>query len=466
MVSMITQLPDRSLFRAYDLRGVFGQTLHMEDGYAIAQSFASEVIEKTHRPAPRIVLMRDGRLSSPGLARAIREGLASTGAIVLDAGIGPTPMCYFAGFHLAAEATVMVTGSHNPKEYNGAKFTIGGVSLHGEALLGLRQRLAQGRLTTGRGHSEDVSVLNDYVAEISKTLPAGLRAGDLPIAWDAGNGAAGEVIEALTAGTASRAVTLHTRLDGNFPHHHPDPCEEKNLKDVKKIVRQRGCQMGFAFDGDGDRLGVVDARGQTVSPDHLLMLFARDLLSRHPDATLIADVKTSEQFFTDVKHHGGHPVMWKTGHALIKEKMRETGALFAGEMSGHLFFADEYFGYDDALYAALRLIRIVMAARRPLSALVAELPPVNGSLEWRVPCSEQQKEPIVSALTARLVHEGARVNRLDGVRVSNAHGWWLLRASNTQDVLVARCEGYSKEGLETNRRILAGHLGAYGLSLS
>lgn len=458
-------LPDPSLFRAYDMRGRFGETLRPEDGYEIARAFASEVIDRTGRAAPRILLMRDGRLSSPALARAMRDGLTSTGAVVLDAGLGPTPMCYFAGQHLAAEATVMVTGSHNPREYNGAKFTLGGVSLHGDALLALRRRLAEGHTISGRGHSEEISVLGEYVARLYKVLPPGRDISNLPIAWDAGNGAAGEVIEALVGGEGSRAITLYTRVDGRFPHHHPDPCEEENLSDLKKIVRQRGCLMGLAFDGDGDRLGVVDERGRRVSPDHLLMLFARDILARHPDATFIADVKTSDQFFTDVQRHGGRPVMWKTGHALIKDKMRETGALFAGEASGHLFFADEYFGYDDALYAALRLIRIVMARSQPLSALVAELPVLHNSEEWRIPCAAAEKEPIITALAEHLTRAGARVNLLDGVRVSNASGWWLLRASNTQDMLVARCEGYSNDGLESNRRALAGYLKEYGLRL-
>jgi phosphomannomutase len=462
---MTAALPDASLFRAYDLRGVMGENLQLVDGYAIAQSFASHVIESAGNSTPRIVLMRDGRLSSPALAAQFRDGLASTGATVLDAGIGPTPMCYFAGHHLSAEATVMVTGSHNPKDHNGAKFTCAGKSLHGEALMELHRRLARGSTTTGRGHSEEISVLPAYLAAIKKALPPGLRLGDLNIAWDAGNGAAGEVIEALVAGGTRAATTLYTALDGNFPHHHPDPCDEENLKDLKKIVRQRGAMLGLAFDGDGDRLGVVDERGQRVSPDHLLMLFARDILSRHSDATIMADVKTSDQFFTDVKLHGGHPLMWKTGHALIKDKMRETGALFAGEASGHIFFADEYFGFDDALYAALRLIRIVVASGQKLSALVASLPPLYSSLEWRIPCAESEKEGIMTGLAARLLQEGARVNRLDGVRVSNDHGWWLIRPSNTQALLTLRCEGFSAAGLSENRRQLAQYLHAYGLRL-
>jgi len=463
--SMTAALPNASIFRAYDLRGVVGENLQMADGYAIARAFASQVIDLACNPTPKIVLMRDGRLSSPALASQFREGLMSTGAVVLDAGIGPTPMCYFAGLHLAAEGAVMVTGSHNPKDHNGAKFTCGGKSLHGEALMELRRRLARGAIITGRGHSEEVSVLEPYLAAIKKALPPGLRLGDLNIAWDAGNGAAGEVIEALVAGSARAATTLYTKPDGNFPHHHPDPCEEENLQDLKKIVRQRGAMMGLAFDGDGDRLGVVDDRGRRVSPDHLLMLFARDILSRYSDATIMADVKTSDQFFTDVKLHGGHPLMWKTGHALIKDKMRETGALFAGEASGHIFFADEYLGYDDALYAALRLVRIVMASGQKLSALVASLPPLHSSLEWRIPCAESEKQRIMEGLAARLLKEGARVNRLDGVRVSNDHGWWLIRTSNTQAMLTVRCEGFGASGLAENRYQLAQYLKEYGLRL-
>lgn len=458
-------LPDASLFRAYDLRGIFGKTLHAEDCYALGQAFASHVVDTVNCRTPQIVLMRDGRHSSPALAHAMREGLASAGATVLDAGTGPTPMCYFATHFLAADGSVMITGSHNPKDHNGAKFTCLGASVHGEALAHLRRRIETQELVRGRGHSEEVSIQEDYIAELKKALPIGLDAHDLNIVWDAGNGAAGEVIAALINDDDTDALALYTTMDGDFPNHHPDPSDAKNLISLQKAVKSRSALMGLAFDGDGDRLGVVDERGKIISPDHLLMLFAKDVLSRKQDTTIIADVKTSDAFFRQVAAWGGHPLMWKTGHALIKDKMRETHATFAGEASGHIFFADEYYGYDDALYAAMRLIRIVVESKRPLSALVEALPILYSSTEWRIPVDDSKKFGIIESLAAMLVKDGAAINQLDGVRVTNEYGWWLVRASNTDAKLVARCEGYTPEGLQHQRSALAGYLGRHNIGL-
>jgi phosphomannomutase len=458
-------LPDASLFRAYDIRGIFGKTLNEADFYAIGQAFASHVIDTVNCRTPQIVLMRDGRHSSPALALAMREGMASAGATVLDAGIGPTPMCYFATHFLAADGSVMVTGSHNPKDHNGAKFTCSGASVHGDALRALRSRIETQQLTRGRGHSEEVNIHEEYIAELKKALPIGLDLHDLNIVWDAGNGAAGEIIDMLTKDDDTDALTLFTTIDGNFPHHHPDPSDPKNLLDLQKAVRSRTALMGLAFDGDGDRLGVVDERGKMISPDHLLMLFAKDVLSRKKDATIIADVKTTDAFFKQVAAWGGHPLMWKTGHALIKDKMRETNAAFAGEASGHIFFADEYYGYDDALYAAMRLIRIVAESKRPLSALVEALPILHSSDEWRISIDDSKKFGIIESLAAMLMKDGASVNQLDGVRVTNEYGWWLIRASNTDAKLVARCEGYTAEGLQRQRSALADYLGRHKIGL-
>ncbi|MFZ4125328.1 MAG: phosphomannomutase/phosphoglucomutase [Rickettsiales bacterium] len=458
-------LPDASLFRAYDIRGIFGKTLSAEDFYAIGQAFASHVVDTVNCRTPHIVLMRDGRHSSPALAHAMREGMASAGATVLDAGIGPTPMCYFAAHFLAADASVMVTGSHNPKDHNGAKFTCLGASVHGETLRALRTRIETQQLTRGRGHSEEVSIQEEYLAELKKALPIGLDVHDLNIVWDAGNGAAGDVITALTKEDDTDALALYTRIDGDFPHHEPDPSKSSNLIDLQKAVKSRGALIGLAFDGDGDRLGVVDERGKIVSPDHLLMLFAKDVLARKKDATIIADVKTTDAFFKQVAAWGGHPLMWKTGHALIKDKMRETNAAFAGEASGHIFFADEYYGYDDALYAAMRLIRIVVESKRPLSALIEALPVLHSSEEWRIACDDDKKFGIIESLAAMLTKDGASVNQLDGVRVTNEYGWWLIRASNTEAKLVARCEGYTAEGLQRQRSALADYLGRHKIGL-
>lgn len=458
-------LPDASLFRAYDIRGIYGKTLSDADFHAIGQAFASHVIDTVNCRTPQIVLMRDGRHSSPALAQAMREGLASSGATVLDAGVGPTPMCYFAAKFLEADASVMITGSHNPKDHNGAKFTCMGASVHSDALLALRKRIENAELIRGRGHSEEVNITEEYIAELRKALPKGVHAGDLRIAWDAGNGAAGEVIEELLGEEERKGFAMFTQIDPNFPNHHPDPSNPHNLVDIQRAVNTHKCLMGLAFDGDGDRLGVVDEKGKIIGPDHLLMLFAQDVLSRKKDATIIADVKTSDAFFKQVALWGGSPLMWKTGHALIKDKMRETNAAFAGEASGHLFFADEYYGYDDALYAATRMIRLVHEAEKPLSELVAALPILHSSDEWRIPVDESKKFGIIESLAAMLVKDGASVNQLDGVRVTNDYGWWLVRASNTDAKLVARCEGYTADGLQKQRAALANYLGKHNIGL-
>lgn len=458
-------LPDASLFRAYDVRGIYGKTLTDADFFAIGQAFASHVIDVVNCRTPQIILMRDGRHSSPTLAQAMREGLASSGATVLDAGIGPTPMCYFAAKFLEADGSVMITGSHNPKDHNGAKFTCAGASVHTDALLALRARIEKQELVRGRGHSEEVNIVEEYVAELHKALPQGLNIGDLRIAWDAGNGAAGEVIEKLLGEEERKGFAMFTQIDPNFPNHHPDPSNPHNLIDVQRAVNTHKCLMGLAFDGDGDRLGVVDDKGKIISPDHLLMLFAQDVLNRKKDATIIADVKTSDAFFKQVALWGGSPLMWKTGHALIKDKMRETGAAFAGEASGHLFFADEYYGYDDALYAAVRLIRILHEVNKPLSELVAALPVLYSSDEWRISVEERKKFGIIQSLAAELVKDGASVNQLDGVRVTNEYGWWLVRASNTDAKLVIRCEGFTAEGRDRQIRSVEKYLAPYDVRL-
>lgn len=457
-------LPSSSLFRAYDLRGIVGETLHAADMLAVGHALASEVIDRTHRTQPTIVLARDGRLSSPALARAMRDGLMAAGAHVIDIGIGPSPYAYFAAKHVNADGCVMITGSHNPKNHNGMKAVIAGRSLYGDALAALRERLEKQCLHNGNGTSEPRDLHADYAATLLQEL-SGVTLG-FPVVWDAGNGAAGDMVSRITAKIAApQHALLFCDIDGNFPNHHPDPSDPKNLTDLRAQVLQHPGAIGLAFDGDGDRLGVMDERGRIVSPDHVLMLFARDVLAGTPHATIIADVKTSDRVFADIAAHGGNARMGKTGHALIKELMLETGAAFAGEASGHIFFADRYYGFDDGLYAAIRLLSLVARSGQTLSTLVDALPVIHASPEWRIPCSDDTKFAVVDAVAASLAARGENVNTLDGMRVSYAGGWWLLRASNTQGALVARAEGHDAPSLAQMTQHLAQALATHGLAV-
>lgn len=449
---MVTHLPSPRLFRAYDVRGIVGDDLAAEDFIQIGHAFASHVADHCQCRTPVIVAMRDARASSPNLMEAMIEGMLKAGAHVLDGGMGPTPMCYFAAHHLNADGGVMITGSHNPPDHNGAKFVMDGKSLYGDELAGLRHRIETNQLLHSRGHREEIDMVDEYLFELRKPLNGGRTLEHFKAAWDAGNGIAGPIAQKLAG--ESGHVMLFTDPDGTFPNHHPDPSVAKNLKDLQAAI-SGDVVLGLAFDGDGDRLGVVDDLGRIVSPDHLLMLLADDVLSRAPGAAIIADVKTSDAFFARVKEKGGQALMWKTGHAHIKTKMREVNAAFAGEASGHLFFADEYYGYDDGLYAATRVIRIVAESGKKLSELIDALPSLHASAEFRIDCADEKKFQLVDTIAKELAAQGATLSTLDGVRVSTAEGWWLLRASNTQAALVARCEGTTAEGtrlLETNLR--------------
>lgn len=444
------KLPHHSLFRAYDVRGIVGETLSAEDFLHIGQAYASYVSERVQCRTPMIVTMRDARASSPNLSEAMIEGMLKAGAHVLDGGVGPTPMCYFATHHLHADGSVMITGSHNPGHHNGAKFMCEDCSLYGSELASLRGRIEQANMLHSRGHREEIDLLDEYVLELKKALGKTNALDTLNIAWDAGNGVAGPVIEELLKLASGNHVLMYMEPDSSFPNHHPDPSVPANLEDLQDTIKKGGgtLHFGVAFDGDADRLGVVDDLGRIVGPDHLLMLLARDVLSRSKHATIMADVKTSDAFFEDVKAHGGVPLMWKTGHALIKTKMREVGAKFAGEASGHLFFADDYYGYDDGIYAALRVARIVAESGKKLSELIDALPPLNASEEIRIDCADDKKFAVVEAIAKNVADAGEKVETMDGVRVSTPEGWWLLRASNTQAALVVRAEGKTKKATE------------------
>jgi phosphomannomutase len=392
-----------------------------------------------------IVALRDGRESSPNLMEAFIEGMLRAGAHVLDAGVGPTPLCYFATHHLDADGSVMITGSHNPPSHNGAKFMCDGKSLYGEELASLRTRIAENHLLQSRGKREEIDMLDEYVFELKKALGTSSALDSLHIAWDAGNGVAGIALELLLNDAKAEQTTLYFENDSRFPHHHPDPAVPANLADLQTtILAARGdIAFGVAFDGDGDRMGAVDDLGRVIASDHLLMLFADDVLSREPGATMIADVKTSNHFFDRVKARGGNPLVWMTGHAHIKSKLAKVGAKFAGEASGHIFFADEYYGYDDGIYAAIRLARLVANAGKKLSSMIDALPPIYASPEIRIPCDDDKKFGIVEQLNAQFPD----AIMIDGVRVTTNDGWWLIRASNTQAALSARAEAASADCL-------------------
>ncbi len=438
-------LPDSSLFRAYDVRGIVGETLTAADFLSIGHAFASHVADACQTRTPLIVAVRDGRESSPTLSEAFIEGMLRAGAHVLDAGMGPTPMCYFATHHLNADGSVMITGSHNPPSHNGAKLMCDGKSLYGDALASLRKRLVDGDLLHSRGKREEVEMLDEYVFELKKSVASSGALHNLNIAWDAGNGIAGVAVEKLLKGEQAHHTCLYLESDSRFPNHHPDPSVAKNMADLQTtILAARGSiALGVAFDGDGDRMGAVDDLGRVLSPDHVLMLLAEDVLARNPGALVIADVKTSDGFFERIKTKGGTPLMWLTGHAHIKTKMAEAGAKFAGEASGHIFFADEYYGYDDGLYAALRLIRLVAESGKKLSTLVDALPPLFTSPEIRIECADDKKFGVIATLQQQF----PQAVTLDGVRVTTPEGWWLIRASNTQAALSARAEARCADSL-------------------
>ena len=429
-----------SILREYDIRGIVGDTLTEADAYALGRSYGALAREKG---ASRIAVGRDGRSHSGMLEAQLVRGLAESGLDAVMIGQGPSPMLYFATYHLDVDGGIMVTGSHNPSEYNGFKMLLKGSSIFGEAIQALGARAAAGEWCEGNGRVEEVDVRAAYVDRLVEDF----RGGEFRVGWDAGNGAAGPVLDMLVDRLPGRHFTIFTDVDGSFPNHHPDPTVEKNLEDLKKLVADKQLDFGIAFDGDGDRIGAVDGQGRVIWGDQLLMILARPVLEENSGATIIADVKASQTLFDRIAEMGGTPLMWKTGHSLIKSKMIETNAPLAGEMSGHIFFKHRWYGFDDALYASVRLIEAVKASGKSLTELVDEMPRSIATPEMRFPVDESRKFPVIKEVLDRLSSEGARVDSTDGARVMTDDGWWLLRASNTQDVLVARAEASDEQGL-------------------
>jgi phosphomannomutase len=432
---------DPTCLREYDIRGIVGKTLGEEDAYAIGRGFATQL---RRAGGTRAAVGYDGRLSSPMLEAALIRGLTAGGIDVVRIGLGPTPMLYYAEATLEVDGGIQITGSHNPADYNGFKMVLQHRPFFGADIQTIGRLAEEGDWEEGTGEVTSADVIDLYVDRLMQ----GYAGGAFRIGWDAGNGAAGEVIEKLVKLLPGEHHTIFTDIDGTFPNHHPDPTEEKNLTDLKRLVAEKNLDFGLAFDGDGDRLGAIDGQGRVVWGDQLLSILAEPVLRAEPGATIIADVKASQALYDRIAELGGTPLMWKTGHSLIKTKMKETNAPLAGEMSGHIFFAHEYYGYDDAQYAAIRLIRAVRVLGGSLTALKDAMPVMVNTPEMRFQSSEDRKFQVVEEVLARLEAEGADVNKTDGARVNTPEGWWLLRASNTQDVLVARAEAKDQAGLD------------------
>ncbi len=447
-----------TILREYDIRGVVGDTLGEADATAIGRAFARLLSERGGR---RVAVGYDGRLSSPALAAALIDGLTKSGAAVVGVGLGPTPMLYFAAFTLDVDAGIMITGSHNPADYNGFKMMIDKKPFYGADIQRLGEVAAAGDFIAGAGTVEERSVSAAYIERLARDYD-GER--PLKIAWDAGNGATGDALVGLTARLPGEHILLNQTIDGTFPAHHPDPTEPKNLVQLQAVVAEQRCDLGIAFDGDGDRIGVVDGKGRILWGDQLMVLLAGDIVRTRPGATIIADVKASQVLFDEIERMGGKPLMWRTGHSLIKTKMAETGAPLAGEMSGHIFFADRYYGYDDALYAAVRLLGVIGRGTADLATLRDRLPAVVNTPELRFPCSETRKFAVIDEVKRRLRQAAAEMSDIDGVRVRTPDGWWLLRASNTQDVLVARAEARDDAGLGRLKALLVKELALSGLT--
>jgi phosphomannomutase len=450
---------DPTALREYDIRGIVGQTLGAADAYAIGRGFGTRV---RRNGGTRVAVGFDGRVSSVELEAALVRGLTETGIDVVRVGLGPTPMLYFAEATLEVDGGVQITGSHNPAEYNGFKMVLAHAPFFGADIQDLARLAETGDWESGEGTVSDYSNIDDYVAR----LVEGFDAGPFRIGWDAGNGAAGEVIDKLVKLLPGEHMTIFTDIDGAFPNHHPDPTEEKNLADLKRLVIDHSLDFGLAFDGDGDRIGAVDGKGRVVWGDQILSILAQPLLAAEPGATIIADVKASQMLYDRIAELGGKPVMWKTGHSLIKTKMKETGAPLAGEMSGHIFFANSYYGFygfDDAQFAAIQLIRAIASQGGSLTVLKDAMPALVNTPEMRFQVDESRKFAVVEEVLDRLEAEGATVDRTDGARVNTPDGWWLLRASNTQDVLVARAESTDQAGLDRLLGMIDAQLAASGL---
>ena len=449
------KIPSPHIFKRYDIRGIVDAELTTPLVEAIGRAIGTVLRRAGKRD---VAVGRDGRLSGDSYLEALVTGLLSTGLDVVDIGMGPTPVLYFAIHHLGCGGGVAVTASHNPPEYNGFKICLGPDSLYDEGIQELRRLIEAGDFERGAGVRSRRAILPVYAEHLREQFQ------EFPsrpkVVVDAGNGTAGLVAPELLRALKCRVVELYCNVDGRFPNHEADPTVMANLDDMIRLVREQKADLGIAFDGDGDRLGVVDGDGQILHGDQLLLLYAKDVLASNPGCTIISEVKSSRVLYDEIRRLGGDAMMWKTGHSLIKARMKETGAKLAGEMSGHMFFADRYFGFDDAVYAACRLLEILDRSGRPLRELLAEIPRTVNTPEIRVPCPEEEKEPLVRSLLAHF-RPGHEVIDIDGIRVNFPDGWGLVRASNTQPILVLRFEAGTADGLERIRAEMMAAIGHF-----
>ena len=455
------------LFREYDLRGIVGQELTDSIAEQVGRAYCTYVKD---RGVKTISVGRDGRLSSPELHKALVQGLLAGGLNVVDIGICPSPLVYLSLFQLPVDGGIMITGSHNAAEYNGFKVCIGKDTIHGEEIQALRVVMEAGSFVSGSGQLSAHPIIPDYLAYIKKSF-AHVNAKRLHVVIDCGNGVAGLVAKQALELLGCHVTGLHCDLDGRFPNHHPDPTVLENLDDLIQAVKQEKADVGIGYDGDADRIGTIDEQGNVLWGDRLMVIYARDILAARPGSTIISEVKSSQSLYDDIAKQGGRPIMWKTGHSLIKAKMKSEQAVLAGEMSGHMFFADRYFGYDDAIYASCRLVEILAKTTHSLSSLVADLPKTSVTPEIRVDVSDSIKFKLVRQVQDRLavcLRTGEalgpsklvlrNVITIDGVRAIFNDGWGLIRASNTQPALVLRFEAISSERLAVIRTVIEGEL--------
>ena len=436
-------IPSKAIFRAYDIRGVVSDALTPDAVTQIGQAFASECLDKGIN---RAVVARDGRTSGPDLIEALSTGMQAAGLEVIDIGMVPTPVLYYATYALETGTGVMVTGSHNPPEYNGLKMVLDGAALYGDGIMELYHRIEQGKLTTGAGGGYSrADIWDDYLNRILGDVKLKRK---MNIAYDCGNGVTGMAAPHLFEGLGCEAEGLFTHVDGEFPNHHPDPAKLENLQDLIKVVTENKLELGLAFDGDGDRVGIVDDKGQVIWPDRQMVLYAQDVLSRNPGAKIIYDVKCSKVLPAAIEAAGGEPEMWKTGHSFIKARIKETGALLGGEMSGHIFFKERWYGFDDALYSAARLLEIISGIDRPVSDIFGDIPNSINTPEISITLDRDgAQHEFVEAFAKNGSFEGANLTTIDGVRADYPDGWGLLRASNTTPSLVIRFEADTEEAL-------------------
>ncbi len=435
-------IPPEEIFKAYDIRGIVGQTLTSDYMALIGQALGSEAIE---RGLTRISFARDGRLSGPELGQGLVKGLLAAGIDVVDVGMVPTPVLYYAAEELTDGTGVMLTGSHNPANYNGIKMVLGGETLAGETIQRLRQRIVDKDFLEGTGQYRTQPVSNDYIERVVSDVKLERP---LKVVVDCGNGVAGGMAPKLFRELGCEVIELYSEVDGNFPNHHPDPSQPENLQDLIEMVRATDADIGLAFDGDGDRLGVVSPDGSIVWPDRLMMLFAADVIGRNPGAQIIFDIKCSSNLTREIWEKGGEPLMWKTGHSLIKAKMKQSGALLAGEMSGHIFFKERWYGFDDALYSGARLLEILAADSRPVQQVFASLPDAVNTPELRVEMPQSELNHFMEEILSKADFPEANVTMIDGIRADFETGWGLLRASNTTPSLILRFEGRDQAALE------------------